>query len=108
MPVPLRLGSKRMLNGSSGDVRQQFGVAGELHGVLAAQPLGPFTLSAYGQGDDLDDLPFTAGGRACEALRASDVFLGGQGVTAGGGMQRKERLLDRGHRSSRAGRRKAA
>jgi hypothetical protein len=92
----------------SGDVRQQFCVAGELHGVLAAQPLGTFTLSGNDQGGDLDDLAFTAGGRACQALCASDMFLGGHGVTAGGGTHCKERLLDRGHRSSRAGKRQAA
>jgi len=96
-----------MLSGFSGDVRQQLGVAGELHGVLAAQPLGTFTLSANGQGGDLDDLAFTAGGRARQALCASDMFLGGHDVTAGGGIQRNESLLDRGHWSSPAGKRQA-
>ena len=91
-----------MLARLSGDVRQQLAVARELHGVLAAQPLGAFSLFGNDQGGDLHDLAFTAGGRAGVALCASDVFLGGRGVTAGRGDQCKESVLDRGHRRSRA------
>jgi hypothetical protein len=79
-------------------VRQQLGVAGELHGVFAAQPLGAFALPGNDQGGDLDDLAFTAGSRAGIALCSSDVFLGGHRVTARRGDQGEERLLDRSHR----------